>query len=152
MTDVLSFSASTARFALPFLFAAQAQKEIFHNEALSRIDALLHPAVLGEANTPPSDPEEGACWLVGEAPDGEWHGHAGAIAFREAGQWLFAQPRRGTRIFDVADGQFAVFADEWQKPAAVQEPSGGLNVDSEARAAIGALLLALRAAGILPSA
>ena len=32
----------TPRWALPFLFAGQAQKEMFHNEALVRIDALVH--------------------------------------------------------------------------------------------------------------
>ena len=36
----------TDRFALPLLAAAQAQKEVTHNEALARVDALLHAVVV----------------------------------------------------------------------------------------------------------
>ena len=35
----------TARFNIPLLAAGQAHKELFHNEALARIDFLLHPIV-----------------------------------------------------------------------------------------------------------
>ena len=38
-------SETSGRFALPFLVPGQAQKEVFHNEALATVDALLHPAV-----------------------------------------------------------------------------------------------------------
>jgi hypothetical protein len=55
------------------------------------------------------------------------------------------------RIFDRPTRQFFVFSGTWQKPASVEEPSGGMNVDSEARAAIGALISALKAAGVFPS-
>ena len=55
----------TPRFALPFILPGQAQKELFHNEALVRIDLALHPAVEGApAAAPPADPEEGRCWVV----------------------------------------------------------------------------------------
>ena len=36
---------TSARFALPFILPGQAQKELYHNEALAAIDAALHPAV-----------------------------------------------------------------------------------------------------------
>ena len=35
----------TPRWALPFLFAGQAQKEMFHNEALVRIDAQARNSI-----------------------------------------------------------------------------------------------------------
>lgn len=52
----------TARFALPYLAPGQMQKELFHNEALLTIDALLCPVVEGEASAaPPSTPAIGGC-------------------------------------------------------------------------------------------
>lgn len=35
----------TARLKLPFLVPGQAQKELFHNEALQIIDMLVQPVV-----------------------------------------------------------------------------------------------------------
>ncbi|MEW9854657.1 DUF2793 domain-containing protein [Novosphingobium sp. M1R2S20] len=132
--------------------AAQAHKEIFHNEALARIDGLLHGAIQGQSNVPPQNGSDGECWLVGPEPTGAWDGAADALAMFQSGQWLFMNPVPGMQIFDVSAQQFRVFSEGWQKPAAVQEPSGGQVVDSEARAAIGALISALRASGITPSA
>lgn len=151
MPAPLIFDSATARFSLPLLFAAQAHKEVFHNEALARIDALLHAAILGETNEPPENSNDGDCWLVGAAATGGWTGLQGSLAMRQAGQWLFTAPAPGMRIFDLSAGQFWVFSAGWQKPAAIQEPSGGQVVDSEARAAIGALISVLRASGVIPS-
>ncbi len=151
MSNPLVFDAATARLNLPLLYAAQAHKEVFHNEALARIDGLLHAAVLGEAPQPPEMSAEGDCWLVSPAPMGEWSGQAACLAMRQSGQWLFAAPVEGMRIYDRATRQFAVFSDTWEKATKVEEPTGGMNVDSEARAAIGALISALRAAGVFPS-
>jgi hypothetical protein len=151
MTDTIAFDSATARLRLPLLFAAQAQKEVFHNEALARIDGLLHAAVLGEAEQPPQASQDGDCWLVAPEPSDVWAGQQGHLAMRQAGQWLFAVPPEGMRIFDRSTGQYLVFSGTWQKPTSVEEPSGGMNVDSEARAAIGALISALKAAGVFPS-
>lgn len=151
MPDPIAFDSATARLGLPLLFAAQAQKEVFHNEALARIDGLLHAAVLGVTSQPPEHSADGDCWLVAAHSEGAWAGHSGLLAMRQAAQWLFARPVEGMRIFDRAARQFLVFSDTWQKATLVEEPSGGMNVDSEARAAIGALISALRAAGVFPS-
>jgi hypothetical protein len=151
MPDPIAFESATARLRLPLLFAAQAQKEVFHNEALARIDGLLHPSVLGEAEHPPETNKDGDSWLVGPTASGAWSGQQGRLAMRQSGQWLFADPVEGMRIFDRSARQFIMFSDTWQKPENPEEPSGGMNVDSEARAAIGALISALRAAGVFPS-
>lgn len=103
-------------------------------------------------NDPPASAEEGDCWLIGASPSGAWTGHADAIATFQGGAWQFVRPLPGMRVFVRQTDQFALFVDEWQKASSIQEPTEGLYVDSHARAAIGALLLALRAAGILPSA
>ncbi|MFX4817188.1 DUF2793 domain-containing protein, partial [Acinetobacter baumannii] len=57
---------TTSRLALPLLAAGQAQKEMFHNEALALIDLALAAAVESVGlNTPPATPEDGQCWIVG---------------------------------------------------------------------------------------
>ena len=59
---------STPRHQLPYLAVGQAQKEITHNQALVRIDALLQPLVEAELSAPPAslaESQAGKCWLVG---------------------------------------------------------------------------------------
>ncbi|RJY09681.1 DUF2793 domain-containing protein [Aurantiacibacter aquimixticola] len=152
MTEPISFTSATPRFDLPNLFVAQAQKESFINEALARIDALLHCAVQGESDAPPSAPTDGECWLVGDQPTGDWVHHPGAIACRQAGNWLFAQPRNGMKVFDISTGASIRFDNGWRRAGIVSSPSGGTTEDSEARAAIVELIAALTEAGILPHA
>lgn len=151
MPDPLAFASVTPRLSLPLLFAAQAHKELFHNEALARIDALMHPSVEAESDVPPDVPMQGSCWLVGTAPTGAWADAAGTVAMFQAGGWQFANPVPGMRVLNLSTGQFLHYFGGWQKAEIVEEPSGGLYVDSNARAAIGALISALRAAGIYAS-
>ena len=152
MTDPIVFTSASPRFGLPLLFAGQAQKEFFVNEAHARADMLLHPAVLGEANTPPAAPVEGDCWLVGPAATGAWTGHNGELACLQGGNWLFAAPRNGMTVHDEAAGQTRRYADGWQVASPVALPSGGLIVDSQARTAMAGLVAALIAGGLLPAA
>src|SRR3546814_14471192 len=92
MTDL----PTTARFQLPLLAAAQAQKEVTHNEALTLLDALVQPVVeAGPQNSPPLAPAVGQCWLVGAAPTAEWSESAGTNATLTAGGWRFAAPFAG---------------------------------------------------------
>jgi hypothetical protein len=150
MTDPIVYDSATPRFALPLLFAGQAQKEATVNEAHALADALLHCAIEGEASAPPSTPVDGQAWLVGPSSTGEWLGHSGELAFRQSGNWLFAEPRDGLRVFDRASGQDRRFASAWRASVAPVEPSGGTTVDAEARAAIHEIVVALRTAGIIP--
>ena len=55
------------------------------------------------------------------------------------------------RLFDASTGQVILYRGDWQRPAAPAEPSGGTTVDSEARAAISALIAALADAGVFPA-
>ena len=133
------------------MHAAQAQKEIFVNEALAKLDGLLHLTVEGEIDTPPANPIDGEAWIIGSAPTGDWANHAGEIAMRQSGNWLFATLREGMIAFDKTAGQLARYDGEWLRASPVAAPVSGSTVDAEARAAIGNILTALASAGILPT-
>jgi hypothetical protein len=150
MTDV----PATPRLALPLLAPAQAQKEMFHNEALTLIDALVQPCVeSGPIAAPPAAPEAGQCWLVANGANGAWSGRGGAIALWTAGGWRFAAPRAGMRVVRMSDGAILRFVDgTWVAPGSVAAPVGGSVVDVEARSAIAALISLLRAHGLVISA
>jgi hypothetical protein len=144
------FDSATPRFKLPLLFAGQAQKEFYVNEAHALADALLHCAVEGESAVPPTTPAEGECWLVAAGGSGAWAGRDGMIASRTAGNWLFTAPRDGLALLDRATGQQIRFATTWRRPEVPLAPIGGVTVDGEARATIAALIEALAVAGIFP--
>ena len=149
MSDPIIFTSASPRFGLPFLFAGQAQKEVFVNEAHALTDALLHPAIEGEDDDPPATPAEGESWLVGGTPTGAWSDHPGELASYQAGGWVFAVPRDGVRVLDRSTGQDIRYLDGWQRPATPAEPTGGTTVDTEARAAIADLVATLIAGGLL---
>lgn len=162
----------TPRWALPMLFAGQAQKEIFHNEALTLIDALLHGrAESADLTVPPSAAEPGQCWVVAAGASGAWAEYEGAIACWTDGGWRFLTPKAGLFI-DLADRGHAIFHDgnQWRDAAirndglyvndervvaerqpAVAAPFGGATIDTEARATIAAILAALHAHGLIAS-
>lgn len=160
----------TDRLALPLLSAGQAQKEITHNEALTRIDALLHGAVEAhDLNTPPASPAPGQCWIVGTSPDGAWAGMTGAVAAWTAGGWRFIAPTAGMTLWDRANGYFMrhdgtvwtagditgnslrIWGVQVVGPqaAAIPDPSGGATIDGNARVTIGTILNALREHGLI---
>ena len=71
---------TTARFALPLIAPGQAQKEVYHNEALAAIDAALHACVTEAPRAdPPAEPDEGESWIVAADATGAWEG-AGRFA------------------------------------------------------------------------
>lgn len=161
---------STARLALPLLQAGQAQKETSHNEALTLLDIASQAVVSAVGrNDPPVGPAPGACWIVGTAPSGAWSGHANALAGWTPGGWRFVSPREGMAAWSVADAAEARFAGAaWTigalrgagltvaglgvvgpRQPAVATPAGGGVIDVEARAALGGVLAALRAHGLI---
>src|SRR3546814_6332332 len=89
----------TPRFGFPYLYAGQAQKEVFHNEALILADLLVQAyAKSADQMVPPQTPAPGECWIVGDAPSGDWAGWAGALACWTHGGWRFVSPRPGMRV------------------------------------------------------
>jgi hypothetical protein len=160
----------TDRLGLPLLAAGQAQKEVTHNEALGLIDVGIQPVVeSADLSTPPGSVTPGQCWVVASSASGAWLGHEGAVAAWTAGGWLFATPQNGWRAWAVDRGNMIRFdgvawIDEDMRAngyyiageqivgvrqPAIATPSGGTTQDAEARAAIGAMLAALRTHGLI---
>jgi hypothetical protein len=161
---------ASSRFALPLLQPGQAQKELFHNEALATVDALMHAAAQSAGdNAPPASPAPGQCWIVGSSPTGAWSGHSGALAGWTEGGWRFIAPREGMLVWLADAGVWAHRAGGgWivgdvpaqavsvggvqvvgAQQAPIGNPSGGTTVDVQARSALAALLAAARAHGLI---
>jgi hypothetical protein len=133
------------------MLSGQAQKEFYVNEAHALADALLHAACEGEASAPPANPVEGQAWLVGAGATGAWAGADGKLASYQSGNWLFVVPNDGIRVFDRSTGQTVIYRGGWQRPPTPAAPSGGTTIDTEARAAVAALVDALTQAGVFAS-
>lgn len=140
MSEPIEFETVTPRHALPMLAAGQAQKEFFVNEAFARIDALLHPVIEGQASDPPAAPQPGQNWLVTGSGTGDWTGRDGSLANWDGFQWTYLAPAAGMLVYDGATGERLCFRQTWKRAERPTAPAGGAVVDTEARAAIGALL------------
>ena len=160
---------SSDRLKLPLLTAAQAQKEVTHNEALTLADIAVQAVVqsVAPANVP-TTPAAGQCWIIGPAPSGAWAGRAGAIAAWTSGGWRFVAPFEGMQVWSLADGVM-VRRSAWaweigaltattlsvgglqviggRRPRVVA-PTGGTTIDSQARAAIALLIAGLETHGL----
>ena len=160
----------SARLGLPMLAAGQAQKEWTHNEALALLDMVAAGGVESMGlDAPPPAPAEGRAWIVGSAPTRAWAGRARHVAGWTGGGWRFVPPAEGMGLW-VADVRMpARFeAGAWvpgelraarvlvggvpvlgAREPAMAAPAGGATVDAEARAALGAVLAAMRAHGLI---
>jgi len=106
---------STANLNMPFILPSQAQKHVTHNEALLKLDALVHLTIAAELAAPPASPADGARYLVAAASTGAWAGREGRIASRQDGYWDFAEPRTGWRAWFAALSKLKVFSGAaWQ--------------------------------------
>lgn len=89
----------TFHLGLPFLEAAQAQKHVTVNEALRRIDALLHLSVVSRLTGPlPETPVEGVRYITEE----------GEVAAFIDGAWITFAPKPGWRAWNEATGTLLV--------------------------------------------
>lgn len=104
------------RVELPYLQPSQAQKDVTHNEALQRLDAVTQLCLQGFADTaPPELPAPGDIHGLGSSPTGAWAGHGGELSYWSGDQWLFLTPREGWRAWDVSEQVLRVWRDgQWQ--------------------------------------
>ena len=90
----------SVNLGITYLEAAQAQKHVTVNTALSRLDGLVQLAVLSRVlAVPPALPVEGDRYLVPAAATAAWAGQTGKIALRLEGAWVFATPREGWTLW-----------------------------------------------------
>jgi len=159
----------TDRFGLPFILPGQAQKELFHNEALARIDVALHPAIEGVAAVPPAELSLGQCWIVAAGASEDWAGKGEMLASWSEGGWRFVAPQPGMLVWNKPASVWTYWSGTaWsggELPAAgiriggvqvvgerqphVPSPSGGTVIDVEARTAIASITAALMSHGLL---
>lgn len=101
---------TTENLALPLLVQGQAQKEVWHNEALSMLDALVQCMVKDkDLAAPPASPAEGERWIVAAGATGVWTGRATQIAAWRDDAWSFFAPRDGHIAFVDDESRFYVF-------------------------------------------
>ncbi|PKP77169.1 MAG: ribonuclease III [Alphaproteobacteria bacterium HGW-Alphaproteobacteria-3] len=114
----------TFHLGLPFLEAAQAQKHVTVNEALRRLDALLHLSVASRTlASPPANPEDGVRYIVAAGAEDGWAGHEGEVAALIDGDWIFFAPKAGWRAHDETDNALLLHDGEGWSPF-----SGGVSL------------------------
>jgi hypothetical protein len=69
-----------------------------------------------------------------------------------AGDWQFIEPVHGMTLFDQAADHALVFRSGWKDAQTPSPATGGTVIDVEARAAISALVQALKLIGLLSAA
>ena len=129
----------------------QAQKEIFVNEALARLDALAQPVVLASRAAPPPSHAAGDTYLVVAPATEDWSEQENCLAISQETHWVFQTPYEGMRIYDREEAAIRFWRDGWSDPQSIADPDGGSTIDIEARGTIATLLLCLRSLGILPA-
>jgi len=144
----------TTRHALPNLYVGQAQKEVTHNVALARIDALLHPVVEDSLATPPAGltlASDGLCWLISAGATGQWSGRSGQLARWSGGSWRYINAVEGMTIWHKIRGlRLFYIGASWIVPTAIADPATGSVMDIEARATIVSILGYMRQISVLP--
>ena len=100
----------TYQFGLPLVQAAQAQKHVTVNEALTRLDAVAQMRVRADDWEIPSAVSfEGEAHVVGPIASNEWAGQSGKVAIFSNGGWVFLTPKVGWRAWNEVLGAEIVF-------------------------------------------
>jgi len=131
----------TPRLGLPLLAAGQAQKHVSHNDALMRLDALVHLVVASRTQTvPPTSPGETAAYIVPAGGSGEtaayivpaggsgvFAGHADDLAIFEDGAWSFLDPRAGWQAWVSDEAEHHVWTGtQWRRSQPVSSLGAAL--------------------------
>jgi len=128
---------------LPYLAAAQAQKHVSVNDALSVLDAIVQLAVIDQDLTqPPASPVEGDRYIVAAGATGAWATYDGQVASFNSGAWQFYPPTSGWRVWVEDEAkQYVLKNAAWQDLSFASSPSGAtteLHVIEEELSLVGA--------------
>ncbi|MEL6297985.1 MAG: DUF2793 domain-containing protein [Pseudomonadota bacterium] len=117
---------TTPNLDLPYIAAAQAQKHVTHNEAIRALDAIVQLSVADrDLDAPPISPDDGARFIVGSSPTGEWAGHAGEVAAWQDNAWLFYAPAEGWLAYVTDEAALVAFNGSSWLPVTSGGSSGG---------------------------
>lgn len=107
----------TPRLSLPLLAAGQAQKHVTHNDALIRLDALVHLSVDSRTQaTPPASPTDLSAYIVPAGGTGAFAGRADQVALYEDGGWSFVIPRVGWQAWVADEAEHHLWTGtEWRR-------------------------------------
>jgi hypothetical protein len=90
----------TPRLSLPVIEAAQAQKHVTHNEALTLLDCLTQlTAESRSLAAPPASPADGSCYIPAAGATGAWSGWDNQLALYSGGGWLRLAPVPGLKAW-----------------------------------------------------
>ena len=107
----------TPRLGLPLLAAGQAQKHVTHNDALMRLDALVHLVVASRTQAvPPASPGETSAYIVPAGGTGVFAGRTDDLAIFEDGAWSFLEPRPGWQAWVSDESEHHVWTGtQWRR-------------------------------------
>lgn len=108
---------ATPRLSLPLLAAGQAQKHVTHNDALVRLDGLIHLMVASRSQTvPPSSPAETSAYIIPAGATGVFAGRTDELALYEDAGWTFLAPRKGWQCWVEDEAELHVWTGtEWRR-------------------------------------
>jgi hypothetical protein len=86
--------------SLPVIEAAQAQKHVTHNEALTLLDCFTQLTAESRSLTaPPGSSTDGACYIPATGATGTWSGWDSQLALFSGGGWLRLAPVPGLKAW-----------------------------------------------------
>lgn len=108
---------ATPRLSLPYIAAGQAQKHVTHNDALLRLDGLVHLSVISRSQaTPPESPTELSAYVIPSGGTGVFAGRADQLAIYEDGGWTFLAPRAGWQAWIEDEAEHHVWTGtQWRR-------------------------------------
>ncbi|MEM9838367.1 MAG: DUF2793 domain-containing protein [Pseudomonadota bacterium] len=125
---------SSHRLSLPYLAEAQAQKHVTVNDALRRLDALVHLRVLSASTqAEPGNPTEGDAYILPNGATGtSWEIMSeGDIAAFQDGAWMVYAPAAGVTAYTEDQGIDQIYdGSVWQPKD--QSPQMGVNTSPDA--------------------
>ena len=117
---------ATPRLGLPAIEAAQAQKHVTHNDALTLLDCLTQLTVESRTLTaPPGAPADGACYIPATGATGAWSGWDNQLALYSGGGWQRLSPVSGLKAWVKAERLTLTYEDGVWRDGVALTANGG---------------------------